>query len=222
MKPIAARDKRFSNRARIRCQMKKETVTVQCPHCHRDITATAVEFGTKNSGELLKCFIEQMRDELHRLDKGFDVVRRMGESSAKVAGPYGPMNQIKPRTARAAGSKAGYRIQQVGAELYYVRHPQEDEQAHVVDLGLQTCECPDFECRMRGVGGPCSHLLAAAELWEEQTGEVFEWKEEPTAEPEVQIIDPTRELVNVRFDENGRRYAARPEDFREIDPFGNH
>ena len=114
-----------------------------------------------------------------------------------------------------------YRIEQVGSDLYCVRHPEFDEQAYMVDLGLQRCECPDFECRMRGLGGQCGHLLAAAAMWEEQTREVFAWREEPDPEPAVGITDPTRELVSVRFDEHGKRYAARPENFREIDPFAN-
>lgn len=71
---------------------------------------------------------------------------------------------VHPATREERGqalfSERGEEIRKVGPQTYLV--PGCSADAYTVDLGAETCDCPDFEHRCAAEGLICKHLYAAA------------------------------------------------------------
>lgn len=79
---------------------------------------------------------------------------------------------IRERRERAVGVRESYYIEQAGPAVWFVQHPTDDKRAYVVDMARETCDCPDYDMRMKELGGECKHLAAIRSLTgQERSGE---------------------------------------------------
>ncbi len=81
---------------------------------------------------------------------------------------------LSVRLERASELVAG--VEHLGGSRYRVRSQSDASKSHAVDLGVPSCECPDFRKRCGRAGLRCKHILAAERVagGQEQPGRIFE------------------------------------------------